>query len=223
MGAEGAESVSPTSTKSSPLEAGGLRRRSQRAFRRVALAPQNSFPPGIRAVGTSCPVCAEPPPATTPLSGDARFRDRPRDLHSVRSHPVPAARPKTHYTPRRPAPPPHRAASLSLDTPKTRRTTVLGLVLGLMRSNHLKFQQHSDPRARLQDRPRAKFQSTYSTKSTNRSIIGCIGWLKIGALFRTGRRTVQNVPRAWHSPRPSSKRAHVRVCWPFRESSGAPR
>ena len=80
-----------------------------------------------------------------------------------------------------------------------------------------------DPRARLQDRPRAKFQSTYSTKSTNRSIIGCIGWLKIGALFRTGRRTVQNVPRAWHSPRPSSKRAHVRVCWPFRESSGAPR
>ena len=107
---------------------GGSPWRRKTAFRRASArsAPRVQFAQTLLAQLPRCPA-----------TGDARFRDRPRDLHSVRSHPVPAARPKTHYTPRRPAPPPHRAASLSLDTPKTRRTTVLGLVLGLMRSNHL--------------------------------------------------------------------------------------
>ena len=181
---------------------GGSPWRRKTAFRRASArsAPRVQFAQTLLAQLPRCPATrdSEIGPATCTLCARTPFprRARKRTIH-------PAAPPRRLTAPPR--------------SPSTH------LVLGLMRSNHLKFQQHSDPRARLQDRPRAKFQSTYSTKSTNRSIIGCIGWLKIGALFRTGRRTVQNVPRAWHSPRPSSKRAHVRVCWPFRESSGAPR
>ena len=223
MGAEGAESVSHQRLQSlhpsrpggcdggRSARSGGSPWRRKTAFRRASArsAPRVQFAQNLLPQLPRCPATrdSEIGPATYTLCARTPFprRARNRTIHPAappRRLTAPPRSPSTHLRPAAQPSSPRKRPDEPQTTPSSK-----------------KF----DPRARLQDRPRAKFQSTYSTKSTNRSIIGCIGWLKIGALSRTGRRTVQNVPRAWHSPRPSSKRAHVRVCWPFRESSGAPR